>query len=78
MMHEIFKDLFGKENPFKDGKPIINVFYMSSPEKPIKAKAPEKTTKTRKKNEESTLKQILRSMKNMEAGQVQSVHVGGS
>ena len=66
MMHEMFDKLFGKDSPFKGGAPIINVFYMDSPKKEAK-----------NKEENSTLKQILQTNKNIEAGQVTNMHAGG-
>jgi len=65
-MHDIFNEMFGKNNPFKGGTPSINMFFMSAPEK-----------KKEKNDEESTLKQILKSSKSIEAGQSQVSHVGG-
>jgi len=66
MMHEMFDKLFGKGGPFKGGAPVINIFITNAPIKKIKVD-----------NQEKTIKKLLQSSKNIEAGQATNMHAGG-
>ena len=72
MMKDMFEMLFGKGSPFKKGAPVVNMFFMASPSKPRTY-----DKKPKKNDNESTLKKILRSSKNIEAGQSPVSHAGG-
>lgn len=65
MIENIFKQLFGKDNIFKGGTPVVNMFFnMETPKEEEK--------------KSSTLKEILASSKRLESGQPTTQHGGGS
>lgn len=66
MMENIFKQLFGKDNIFKGGMPVVNMFFnMKTPQE------------DKKEEKSSTLKEILASSKRLESGQATTQHGGG-